>query len=205
MRIVRLPLWSPTANALEYSPASDVSVTEWDQKFANLQPENAENRAYQNEAFSIGLEEIGFEELHQRLFAAFPKSSWWIVTLGSGGMLALSRDRMDQSVWIPAPVVNVRNALGCGDVSRAGFLGWFMRSGLSRTEFLSSPASIVAATKFAVAAGSRKAEYFTLESAVQHLTWHYLSNEAAKLTAYPLCDKETIAKIQRNLSSSNDA
>jgi hypothetical protein len=201
MRIARLPLSSPETRKIGYKTDDTTTIAQWDSQFKNYQPKNTTNKTYQNDALAIGLKNVGCIKFHERLFSSiFPNASWWVITMGEGGMILFNRSCPSYGTWIPSPKVDVVNALGCGDVSRAGFITWFMKSGLNREEFLNSEKAVITAAKFAVAAGSYKTEYFSIDTAAQYLTWDYLTEKVLSLTETRLNDEQSIEKLGTALS-----
>jgi len=194
LRFTRMPLWSPEGDRF----VAAASRRDWDARLRAVQAKaESGGKSYGNAAFARVLQHLGIEGVHRFLFdSAFCEAAWWIVALGKAGMVAFGRERPGEAIWVPAPSVTVRNALGCGDVSRAAFIGWFMRAGLERAAFLTDADAVCAATRQAVAAGSHKGEYFSLQQALASLSWDALTQKALALQPHALSDVRNMEQFQ---------
>lgn len=182
MRLTRMPLYDPISEKVDREWDALEPLDIWDGQFLRFEPVDLENRAYQYKAFGAALREWGLERLMQRLEGTtFGSASWWVITLGEVGIMALHRGEPGDSFWVKCPNYWLLNSAGCGDVARAGFASRFMANNVSRLDFLNSPPLIENAVRYAVAAGSLKGLFFRLEGALKGLTWARVSQEADSL------------------------
>jgi len=201
------------------------TLKEYDKLYTGGSPEGYTNRAHQNLSFVTGLWEIssGGSDMSKvintffnskKLQNEFPNVSWWIVTLGDLGMVAFSRDKdtkNHQAWWIKAPEISdkneIVNALGCGDSSRAGFLGYYINSIFNRNfqasdyhktkYFLNNHAEVLNAVKCAVYVGTEKIKYFHLEDAVRDLLWEDVNTQSKKIEIFSLHNKRNLDRLYK--------
>ena len=210
MRALKMPIYGEDATKrklhenieVEYKDGEDrtirytenMSVMEWTKMYDDFCPENYTNMTHQTKSFILGLKKWGLSKFMNMVFPqkasdnALGKSSLLVITLGEIGMMAFSKD-LEYAKWFKIPSIGkVMNTLGCGDVARAGFIASFLKDSITKKKFLNNENAIDKAIKRSVAAGSMKAQYFTLEVALENMSWESVDAKAWEVNERPLND-----------------
>ncbi|AKB48062.1 hypothetical protein MSKOL_2285 [Methanosarcina sp. Kolksee] len=191
MRAFRMPLFDIKSKTLSQKFDPNIPLNEWDRIYNNdaYQRFDYRNRASQNLNFVLGLNHLKIDRIISLFFESetakklFYKVSWWIITLGDMGMVAISKNHRN-GWWVSPQEIakeDILNALGCGDVSRGGFIGYYLKkvyegnyqnSDYSKEKyFLENKDLVINAVKCAVYAGTEKIKYFKLDDAISELSW----------------------------------
>lgn len=218
MRAFRMPIYKNKRTINNYN---DTTLKEYDELYTEGSPEGYSNRAHQNTSFVNGLYELTkqgskIEDFIDILFNSstaqtkFSNVTWWVVTLGDLGMVAFSKHKdpnNNQAWWIKAPTVEknrIVNALGCGDASRAGFLGYYVNNvftnkttaNFNKTDdFLNNCSEVINAVKCAVYIGAEKIKYFDLEDAVKDLSWNNVITQSKTVEVFNLNKEQNMKKL----------
>jgi sugar/nucleoside kinase (ribokinase family) len=203
MRAFKMPLFDIESKKISQEFDLKIPLAEWDAEYNSpkYQRFNYQNRASQNLNFVLGLNHLRENEIIRLLFESqtandlFPNVSWWIVTLGDIGMVAISKHD-EEAWWIKPQTIgkkDILNALGCGDVSRGAFIGYYLKrvydneyqnSDYDKNKyFLKEKNVVLNAVKCAVYAGTEKIKYFNLNDALSELSWDTIEDGSNNLIA----------------------
>ena len=219
MRAFRWPLFDikMKSSSPVYEFDLSTSLDEWGKKYnsENFQRFDYRHRASQNSNFILGLSNLWNKGLLSRIFNDvrskfyYKNISWWIVTIGDMGMVAISKHH-NKGWWIDTLEIEkslVKNAFGCGDISRGAFVGYYLKNvhvnnaehlNYDKNEFLKNHNEVLNAVKCAVYVGTQKLTYFELDDALFNLSWDNVQNESEKLLVKEL-NQETFTEMKKRI------